>query len=314
MQTSFFPPLLPDGGCVSLVSPSRRGTADFIDNYKAVFEDRGYRVKVSKESYKQDGILAGTDQMRADALMDAFQDQDVDAIFCLRGGTGANLLLDLIDFDIIRQNPKPIVGFSDITALLNAITVRTGMVTFHGPMASNFIKSRKDKRTEESLFAMVCQSVHRKKTFMEELDVACEGRATGRMVGGNIALLETLIGTAYDWSGEGAILFIEEVNEPLYKIERMLAHLRQAGKFKGVKAVLVGEMMEIKDWQSNLDPADHEVYGRALKDFVLKHIPADIPVVFEVPCGHGMPLMTFPVGAEVSVDIKKDYCDMTVHL
>ncbi len=312
MQKCFFPPFLPDGGCVALVAPSRRGTSSYINDYKAIIEKHGYSVKVSNKVYKKDGILAGTDETRAEALMEAFRDPAVDAIFCLRGGTGANLILDLLDFDVIKQNPKPLVGYSDVTALINAITVRTGMVTFHGPMASNFSPSRRNKETEDSLFDMVAVSALPKTIKIVGVDVMREGSVSGRLVGGNIAILETLIGTDYDWSGAGAILFIEEVNEPLYKIERMLSHLRQAGKFEGVRAVLVGEMMDITDWQTHLDPEEHEVYGRALKDFVLKHIPSGIPVAFEVPCGHGDPLFTFPVGANVKVTIKENRCEVAV--
>jgi len=313
MNNSFFPPLLPDGGCVALIAPSRRGSKDHIELYKSIIESKGYRVKISDKAYKEDGILAGTDEMRANALMNAFIDSSIDAVFCIRGGTGANLILDLIDFDLIKQNPKPIVGYSDITALLNAITSITGMVTFHGPMANNFTKDRINRETEEALFRMVKKSDFPKKIIIENVKVEREGKANGILVGGNIALLETLIGTRYDWSGNNSIIFMEEVNEPLYKIERMLSHLRQAGKFDSVKAVLVGKMMGIKDWQTNLNPDEHEVYGRELKEFVLKHIPENIPVVFDVPCGHGKYLVTFPVGANVQIDIKNNSCEMLVH-
>lgn len=313
MQHSFFPPLLPAGGCVALIAPSRRATPSYIQGYKTIIEARGYKVKVSDKACQQDGILAGTDETRAEAVMEAFTDPAIDAIFCVRGGTGANLILDLLDFDVIKQNPKPFVGYSDITALINAIAARTGMVTFHGPMASNFSPRRCNKQTEEALFSTIGVRPSPRQIVLAGLDVVREGAAKGRLVGGNIAILESLIGTAYDWTGEGAILFVEEVNEPLYKIERMLSHLRQAGKFEGMRAILVGKMMRVTDWQTNLDPEEHEVYGRALKDFVLKHIPPHIPVVFEVPCGHGDPLITFPVGAQVELELKDNSFKMMVH-
>lgn len=310
MLSCSFPPALPEGGCIALISPSRWADEASIKLYKEVFEGKGYKVKVSDQSYLKDGILAGSDKARAEALMAAFSDPDVDAVFCIRGGTGANLLLEHLSLDSMAANPKPFVGFSDITVLLNAIAAQTGMVTFHGPMAWNFMQERRSQKVEDALFAMIGGAGQEKAFTMSGLDVVREGCAEGTLVGGNIALFETLIGTRYDWGPLDAIIFIEEVGEPLYKIERMIAHLSQAGKFDGARAILIGEMTDVVDWQEGGNPADHDVYGRELKDFILKRIPADIPVVFNVPCGHGSELMTFPIGAHVRVDLKDDQCEM----
>lgn len=129
-----------------------------------------------------------------------------------------------------------------------------------------------------------------------------------------MSLLQSLIGTPYDWSGQDAILFIEDIEEPLYKLERTLAHMKLAGKFEGVRAVLVGEMVGILDDKPDLDPKEHTCYGHSFEELVLKHVPPDIPVAFNIPCGHGRHLATFPVGAVVQVQLTPPHSEMIVCL
>ncbi len=310
MIQSFFPPLLPPQGKVGIVAPSCHAPAAWLDAFEKKLMERGYQVVVHKQCSLKNGTLAGSDAERAQALMDMFVDPSIKAIFCVRGGTGSSQLLERLDYEAIQKNPKPFVGFSDMTALLNAITAKTGLVTFHGSMGWSFLPENTDARTEDSLFAMIAQGGC--TLPLSAIDVDREGAAQGRLVGGNLSLLQTLIGTPYDWSGENAILFIEDVEEPLYRIERTLTHLRLAGKFKGVRAVLVGEMVGILDEKPDLDPQEHTIYGHSLKDILRKHLPPAIPLAFNVPCGHGRHLMTFPVGASVSLTLKQGQSVMEV--
>ncbi len=312
MIQSFFPPLLPPQGKVGIVAPSRWPSQIMLDHLVEAVEASGYQVVVHKQCSLKNGTLAGSDAERAQALMDMFVDPSIKAILCARGGSGAMMVIDRLDYDLIRQNPKPIVGVSDLTALLQAITNQTGMVTFHGPVGYNFLPSEYELDTHEHLFSMIGEGLATRQLSLPLIEVERAGTAQGRLVGGNMCLLEALIGTPYDWAGDGAILFIEEVNEPLYRIERMLAHFRLAGKFKGVRAVLVGEMVgipeEIPEKMENGDVP----YGRTLKQIMLKHLPPDIPLAFNVPCGHGRHLMTFPVGASVSLTLKQGQSVMEV--
>lgn len=300
----FFPPLLPKGGTVGLVAPSRYPRPDWVESAKSHFESRGYRCRAHPQVYAKDRQFAGPDEVRSAALNDMFADPSIDAILCARGGTGAMLLLDKLDYGLIRANPKPFVGFSDVTALLQAISSQTGMVTFHGPMGWNFTEDMYDPRTFDELLAAIGE---RETPWVYETDaveIVRPGVVEGRLIGGNLSLLQSLVGTPYDWEPEGAVLFVEEVGEYLYRMERMLAHLRLAGKLKGLRAVVIGEILEILDDDPLWGPQQEPPYGRSAKELFLSHLPADIPIVFGFPCGHGKHLTTLPVGTKVRLTLE----------
>lgn len=314
LPCAVFPPLLPAKGTVGIVAPSRWPQAEMLECTVAHLEKRGYEVIVHDQCYRQHGTLAGSDAARAEAVNDMFADATIDAVLCGRGGSGALLILERLDYELIRSNPKPLVGSSDVTALLQAVTSKTGMVTFHGPMACHFLPERYDAYSEDDLFYMIAGERTERRLRFPMVEVEREGVAEGRLVGGNMSLLQTLVGTPYDWSGEGAILFIEDVGEPLYKIERIMAHLRLAGKFEGVRAVLVGEMLGVPEERpEDLPPGDCP-YGQTVKEIMLKYIPPEIPVGFNYPCGHGRYLTTLPVGACLRVTLTSQLCDVVVPL
>lgn len=307
-----FPPLLKAGGTIGVVAPSRRAEPRWLAAMERRLRELGYEVVIHDQCYLHYGTLAGSDAARAEAINDMFGDRTIDAIFCARGGTGAMQLLDRLDYELIESNPKPYVGFSDSTALLHAITNRTGMVTFHGPMGWNFGEEQYLKQTEDELFMMIGEGAEPRCLSFPDIEIEREGGARGRLVGGNMSLLQSLIGTPFDWSGRDAVLFIEDIEEPLYKLDRILAQMRMSGKFEGVRAVLVGEMIGILDEKPDLDPAEHTIYGQTMKEIVLKHLPPDVPLAFQVPCGHGRHLATFPVGACVEVNLATGQSEMVV--
>lgn len=313
--SAVFPPFLPDKGTVGIVAPSCCAEREWLDSMQAMFMRRGYEVVIHEQCYLRDGTLAGSDAARAEAINDMFADSTIDAIFCARGGSGSILLLDRLDYELIRENPKPYVGFSDSTAIVNALASRAGMVAFHGPMGWNFSSAQYERATEDDLFAMLAEGRGpTRRVSFPQARLAREGKAEGHLVGGNMSLLQALIGTPYDWSGQDAILFIEDVEEPLYKLERTLAHMRLAGKFDGVRAVLVGEMVGILDDKPDLDPKEHTRYVYSFDELVLKHVPPDIPVAFNIPCGHGRHIATFPIGAKVQVQLTPSHSEMIVCL
>ncbi len=298
----FFPPPLPKGGTVGLVSPSKWAKPERIEIFVQKLRARGYQVVVPDQNYKKFHQFAGMEAERIEALHQMFVDPSIDAIFCARGGTGAMGIIDRLDYDLIRENPKPFVGFSDITAYLCAINAQTGMVVYHGPMDWNFQPDSYDPRSEEDLFAVLGEGKPRRRLSFPDLRVARTGVAEGRLAGGNMCLLQYLTGTPYDLPDIKTILFLEEVEEPLYKIENMMAHFRLAGKFEKVQAVLVGEMVDLTD-----DSEKGETpYGRTLEEIMLAHLPPDIPVAFNAPCGHGRYISTFPVGADVKLELSEE--------
>lgn len=309
-----FPPLLPAKGTIGIVAPSRWPQKEMLESTVAHLESKGFEVVVHDQCFLQHGTLAGSDAARAEALTDMFADRTIDAVLCARGGSGSLLILDHIDYEMIRSNPKPLIGSSDVTSLLQAITNQTGMVTYHGPMCFHFLPERYESYSEDDLLYMISGAPIERRLRFPEAEVERTGVAEGRLVGGNLSMLQSLIGTPYDWSGQGAVLFIEDVNEPLYRIERMMAQLRLAGKFDGVRAVLIGEMIGIPEEKAEDMSAGDCPYGRTIKEIMLKHLPPEIPVGFNYPCGHGRYLTTFPIGASVRVTLQPQLCDLVVRL
>lgn len=193
---------------------------------------RGYALRIFGV-YAQEGYLAGSDDVRLNDLHAAFADSEVDAIICLRGGYGTPRLLDRIDFELLQNNAKPFIGYSDITALHLAISRYAGFVTFHGPLLNADLLGDKQKPTESSFFNMLRGQVKAGSVLAHPvaypLTTIEPGIAHGRLLGGNLAMIAATMGTPYEMDAEGVILFIEDINEPLYRIDRLLTHLRSRG-------------------------------------------------------------------------------------
>ena len=297
------PPPLKKGGTIGVVSPSRWPKPEWLNTGKSLLEAQGYKVFIHPQNYLKDGQLAGSDAARIDAIMDMFADPTVDAIICARGGTGANRIVDGLDYKFIKKHPKPFVGFSDITVLLNAIQQRCGFATYHGPMLWNLAHPH-HPRVVGDLLAVISGKKSGRSLAHSKVPTIRAGKVRGRLVGGNIGLLEVLMGTPFDWSAKDSILFLEDVDEPLYKIDRSLQHLRMAGKFKSVRAVLVGEMVDLVDGESGFNRKGERPYGRSLQEMFQKVLPPDVPLCMNFPCGHGKNITTLPLGAMVEVTLR----------
>lgn len=285
-------PALAAEGVIGLIAPA--GPAA-LDTEKACqwMRSRGYTLRIFPGVGQQDGYLAGSDQVRLDDLHGAFADSEIDAIVCLRGGYGSPRLLDKIDFELLRRHPKPFVGYSDITALHLAINRYAGFVSFHGPMLNADLLGGKQVPTEASFFNMLRGQVKSGSLLPHPvafpLTTVEPGIAQGPLVGGNLSLIASTLGTPYEINTGGVILFIEDVNEPLYRIDRLLNHLRLAGKLEGVRGVLVGDVAGV----------DFTALCALLKQVFE---PLQIPVLAGWRSGHCDPNLTLPVGALVKLD------------
>ena len=283
-------PALPAGGVIALIAPA--GPAELDLNLATQWmHARGYQLRVYPGVRQRDGYLAGSDAERLRDLHDAFADDSVDAIFCLRGGYGCPRLLDGIDFELLRGHPKPFVGYSDITALHLAITRYAGFVTFHGPMLNADLLGNKQAPTESSLLHMLSgqQPPTLEHPLAYPLTTIASGCASGRLLGGNLSMICAVMGTAFELDGEGIILFIEDVNEPLYRVDRLLTHLRLAGKLDKVRGVLVGDVAGVD--------------VRALERLLTQELGGlGIPVLAGWRSGHCDPNLTLPMGAQVRLD------------
>lgn len=283
-------PALPAGGVIALIAPA--GPAELDLNLATQWmHARGYQLRVYPGVWQRDGYLAGSDAERLRDLHDAFADDSVDAIFCLRGGYGCPRLLDGIDFELLRGHPKPFVGYSDITALHLAITRYAGFVTFHGPMLNADLLGNKQAPTESSLLHMLSgqQPPTLEHPLAYPLTTIASGCASGRLLGGNLSMICAVMGTAFELDGEGIILFIEDVNEPLYRVDRLLTHMRLAGKLDRLRGVLVGDVAGVE--------------RAALERLLTQELGGlGIPVLAGWRSGHCDPNLTLPMGAQVRLD------------
>lgn len=285
---------------IGIISPAGPETADFIREHIDVLKRMGFKVKEAEHLYDHQGYLAGDDIDRAKDLINMFKDPQVDAIICFRGGYGTMRILPFIDFNIIRGNPKIFVGYSDITTLLNYFAQNCGLVTFHGPMVNSNLE---DKYTCESLINTL---MFGNKPYCiknpPEYPFLFHGNkypVTGILVGGNLTLLCSTLGTKYEVDTDGKILFIEDIGEEPYKIDRMLTQLSLAGKLQNCRGFILGQF---KDCDSDNYERSLSL-SRVLEDRLLF---LNKPTLLNFMSGHDYPKLTLPIGAAVTLN---PYCN-----
>ena len=271
-----------------------------------IVESLGFKAQPGQNLYERRGYLAGTDEQRAADLNAMFANPDIDAIFCLQGGYGALRILPLIDYAAIKANPKIILGYSDVTALLNAIHRLTGLVTFHGPIArqtftdytySALRSVLMDNTADVELgspppFERRPGSVEREN----RLQTLVAGSTFGHLVGGNLSLLVAMLGTAYEPLFDKAILVLEDVDEAPYRIDRMLTHLHLAGVFQRVNGVVLGKFTN--SYTENPSLSLGELFTERFETL-------NIPVLRGLMIGHVSDQATLPIGAKAYLDSSK---------
>lgn len=292
-----YPKTLKKGATIGLIATSSDTETARVAACVKKLEDMGYKVKAADNlDSNYGGYMAGTGEVRGQWVNRMFADPEVDAIFCIRGGDGSSRIMEYLDYDMIRQNPKIFLGYSDVTNLHLALNQKCDLVTFHGPMVSSNMVDSFDEETRDSLF----EALNADETFAFRnpkgfpIEVLKEGKATGELIGGNLSLLSASIGTPYEMNTKDKIVFIEEVCEPISKIEKWAYHLRNAGKFRDCRGVILGQFTKIV----NEDMPEFDSIC-CMKD-VLEGL--DIPVLYNVQSGHGKPMMTLPMGVECTID------------
>ncbi len=295
------------GATIGLIGPSGAvRTEGAIERAVRETENMGFRVKPGKSCGQVYGYLSGTDGVRAQDVNDMFLDDEVDAIMCLKGGYGVMRMLDRIDYEAIAAHPKLIVGFSDITALHAALWEKCGLITLHGPMPMSWADGPLEEHSLRSLMNALTASAPWGEIVNPagyERETVVPGVCEGRLVGGNLSLVDSLLGTPYEIDTRGKILFLEDVGERTYRIDRMLTHLRLAGKFEDCAGVVLGDFADC--------PIEYPDFGFTLEEIVRDVIvPAGKPVFSGMRVGHCTPKLTLPLGARCRMDAS--HCTLTV--
>jgi len=302
-HTTLLPMPLQWGDTVGLISPSA-ATAERIQFQfaKEALEALGFIVKPGANLEKRRGHLAGTDEERAADLNGMFADREVKAIICIRGGSGAARILPLINYEAVKQNPKPILGYSDITAIHNAIYTKTGLITFHGPNGTGSWNSFNVRQFEEVFFKQSLHKFENEKVKGDELIVKNNriqtikgGKSEGVIVGGNLTVLTALAGSGYLPDFNGKILFLEDIGEEPYKIDRMMSTLKLMGALNNLKGFIFGHC-------TDCNPTGG--YGALTLDDIFDDyiLPLNIPAYRGAMIGHVPKQFIVPIGAKVSMD------------
>ncbi len=289
-------PHLKSGDLVALVSPAGPLAADerFADAVAHV-EQLGLRVRPGKHALARNGFLAGTDEQRASDLNDALRDPEIRGVFALRGGYGTTRILDRIDYDALRRDPKVVLGYSDLTAPLNALCQRTGVVTYHGPVAAlSSFSPNETTWLRRAIFDAPPLGV----LEAPNARALVPGTARGRLAGGNLSLISAMIGTPYAVDFEGAVVFIEEVDEPPYRVDRMLTQLLSSGALRSCAGIVFGECRNC-----DIEFADGSKQTR-LADVIAERLSGlGVPLLDGATFGHIDEQWTLPIGITATLDV-----------
>lgn len=290
-------PALQPGDTIAVISPSGWVSEDGLKVAAAAITEAGFMPLIHPQCYARLGNskLAGDAATRLAALHDVYANPQVKAILCARGGYGVVQYLAQLDLDLVARNPKPLVGMSDHTALLNLITQRTGHPVLLGPLAGN-LERGKNIESFSQLWKLLKGEAVLPPTHpaTAQARVLVAGEAEGVLLGGNLTLLANRMGTPHQLRPEGSILIIEDVGETLYKLDRMLMQLKDAGFFEQVRGLIIGEMVGCAD------ETDGFKLDETLDGFLQRWFgDLTVPVITNFPCGHGQEHAVMPLGVPV---------------
>jgi muramoyltetrapeptide carboxypeptidase len=312
MNSVIKPRALRQGDTIGVIAPAGPVDRERMERALNRVQERGFRIKTYADIYRKRNYLAGDDDARAAELDAAFADPETSTVWCARGGYGVVRILDRIDFEAIRRNPKVLIGFSDITLLHTAIHQRTGLITFHGPNLQDGFGKPDDMPApnEAALWRAVSAAESGTPSDLPKregyefsfsgienlaLHPIGAGVATGRLIGGNLAVLAGVMGTPFEIETAGRVLFLEDISERAYRIDRYLSQLKLAGKLANVAGVLLGDFSyeegEKGDQTKDVLALFQEYLG-----------PLGVPALAGFPAGHERFNLALPIGAQVTLD------------
>ena len=302
------PPYLKPGDKVGIAAPARWVEKGDLDFFISALKGEGWEV-VTGNVYDRVDQLSGSDRERLSDLQSMFDDKDIRAVFCARGGYGTVRLLGGIDYRGLAAFPKWVAGFSDITALHSAILMRIGLSVIHSAMPYT-LRDGKDPEGLASLLAMLKGDLpsfeiknvypnHTGRSNASPANLNREGRAQGILLGGNLSVLYSLTGSQYQLPTRGAILFLEDLDEYLYHIDRMMMNLKLSGMLEGLAGLIIGGMSDMNDNEVPWGKSAYEIIREAAE-------PYDFPVCFGFPAGHQVPNLALQMGREVHLEVSSD--------
>jgi len=285
---------VPQKGTIAVIAPAFPPDSQKLETGIQYLQDKGFSVVRGRSLTARQGYFAGSDDLRVEEIHEMFANPGVDAIICARGGWGTLRLLDRLDYNLIRQNPKALVGYSDITTLQLALWQKAQLPSFSGPMAAVEMGSGILPFTEEHFWGQIFnpQNEYRCTFKQSGAEIWREGTATGILLGGCLSMVAHQLGTPYCPDFKQAILFLEDVGEAPYKIDRYLAQLKMAGVLEELSGLILGNFLDCTD--------DYGVPVReVLEDYFSD---ASFPVIYDFPYGHGRKKCTMPLGVRAKLD------------
>lgn len=296
------PHSLQKGDVLGIIAPAGMiADTALFDSGIRLLREMGFEVKFPRDLWPGVQYLADSDENRVNELHTFFRDSDVKGIVTMRGGFGCLRILNQLDVRLVAANPKWLIGFSDITVLQNHLYSQTGLITLHGPTLTALNNATPDtlRKFKQSFLGGWREPIEDKRIVQLQSGTT----VTAPLVGGNLASLVTLLGTPYDFDWSDSIIFLEDINEPIYKIDRMLTQLSAAGKFDKVTGIILGDFSEqpAKDGLSAIRLKE-QVWSRVLE---LCPTSNNIPIWGDFPAGHTSHNITFPLGATATMDCNR---------
>ena len=284
---------LKKGDTIGVFAPSSWVEKSDIEKSAKILEQKGYKVFIHPQTYERENQSAGNHLQKALAFQGLWQRKDISAIWAAGGGNRCLHLVDTINFERLKNTPKPLIGFSDVTALLNAIYANTKIPTIHGPVFKNLHKHK-----ELDTLLSLLEGEHVSYPLKNE-NIIKDGKAEGHLIGGNLSLFQYLPQTLPDTFWENGILFLEDCNEELSRIDRMILHLKRLGVLSDLNAIIFGEFTSLQE--------SGKPFGYTLLDIIKEHTEGlDIPVLYDMPFGHGNTLWPMPIGVRATLDTQKN--------
>ncbi len=293
------PSALKPGDTIAISSPAGAVWDDAqVEKFSGVIQSLGFKVKLGQTLKEKHGYFAGSDELRAKEINNFFFDKDVQGIFCMKGGWGCARILDKLNYDLIKKNPKIIMGFSDITSLLIAINSKTGLVTFHGPVGNSGWNDFSVDYIKRVLMKKEAITYSYPEKDDDKPYTITPGKAKGILIGGNLTVLAGIIGSEYLPYWKNKILFLEESKEEPYSIDRMLTQLKLAGVLDNISGFVFGKCVKCD--------AEEPQKAFLFKEVLEQHIkPLGIPAFYGAMIGHIENKYTIPIGIEAEIDAEK---------